>query len=106
MVDLRRRRRGRPSRSRDRCGVPVRSRFSTPRSIRGAARAADLRLRSMSRRAVAGIVNVRGAHAASPTVAAESPMESEARLVFIDGGLPLPELQYEIVDQCGRALAG
>lgn len=29
---------------------------------------------------------------------AESPMESEARLVFIDGGLPTPELQYEIVD--------
>lgn len=27
---------------------------------------------------------------------AESPMESEARLVMIDGGLPLPELQYEI----------
>ncbi len=33
---------------------------------------------------------------------AESPMESEARLVFIDGGLPLPELQYEIVDRYGR----
>ncbi|HYO03379.1 MAG TPA: hypothetical protein VET27_16505 [Mycobacterium sp.] len=33
---------------------------------------------------------------------AESPMESEARLVFIDGGLPLPELQYEIVDRSGR----
>lgn len=33
---------------------------------------------------------------------AESPMESEARLVFIDGGLPLPELQYEIVDRHGR----
>jgi hypothetical protein len=33
---------------------------------------------------------------------AESPMESEARLVFIDGGLPLPELQYEIVDRCGK----
>lgn len=32
---------------------------------------------------------------------AESPMESEARLVFIDGGLPPPELQYEIVDRCG-----
>ena len=29
---------------------------------------------------------------------AESPMESEARLVFIDGGLPLPQLQYKIVD--------
>ena len=32
---------------------------------------------------------------------AESPMESEARLVFMDHGLPLPELQYEIVDHCG-----
>ncbi len=29
---------------------------------------------------------------------AESPMESEARLVMIDGGLPPPVLQYEIVD--------
>ncbi|BBU24230.1 hypothetical protein [Mycobacterium xenopi] len=33
---------------------------------------------------------------------AESPMESEARLVFIDGGLPMPELQYSIVDHYGR----
>jgi hypothetical protein len=33
---------------------------------------------------------------------AESPMESEARLVFIDGGLPLPELQYEIRDLHGK----
>lgn len=32
---------------------------------------------------------------------AESPMESEARLVFIDGGLPTAELQYEIEDRCG-----
>lgn len=32
---------------------------------------------------------------------AESPMESETRLVFIDGGLPMPELQYEIIDRCG-----
>ena len=29
---------------------------------------------------------------------AESPMESEARLAMIDGGLPLPKLQYEIID--------
>lgn len=29
---------------------------------------------------------------------AESPMESEARLVMIDGGLPTPVLQYEITD--------
>jgi hypothetical protein len=33
---------------------------------------------------------------------AESPMESEARLLFIDGGLPMPELQYSIVDRYGR----
>jgi Protein of unknown function (DUF559) len=47
-----------------------------------------------------GIVKVREliAHADGR---AESAMESEARLVFIDGGLPLPELQYEIVDRCG-----
>jgi Protein of unknown function (DUF559) len=32
---------------------------------------------------------------------AESPMESEARLAMIDGGLPVPELQYEIVDGNG-----
>lgn len=32
----------------------------------------------------------------------ESPMESEARLVFIDGGLPRPEAQFEIVDRCGQ----
>ncbi|MGV0747618.1 type IV toxin-antitoxin system AbiEi family antitoxin domain-containing protein [Mycolicibacter minnesotensis] len=31
----------------------------------------------------------------------ESAMESEARLVFIDGGLPKAELQYEIADRCG-----
>lgn len=29
-------------------------------------------------------------------------MESMARMVMIDGGLPLPELQYEIVDVQGR----
>jgi hypothetical protein len=33
---------------------------------------------------------------------AESPMESEARLAMIDGGLPIPELQYEIVDGSGE----
>ncbi len=29
-------------------------------------------------------------------------MESEARLVFVDGALPLPELQYEIRDLHGK----
>lgn len=33
---------------------------------------------------------------------AESPMESEARLVFIDNRLPMPELQYRIADCYGR----
>lgn len=33
---------------------------------------------------------------------AESPMESEARLVMHDGGLPEPTLQHEIVDRGGR----
>lgn len=33
---------------------------------------------------------------------AESPMESEARLVMIDGGLPMPELQYGVRDASGR----
>ncbi|MDT5351347.1 MAG: hypothetical protein QOH91_4634 [Mycobacterium sp.] len=33
---------------------------------------------------------------------AESPMESQARLVMVDGGLPLPVLQYEVVDLGGR----
>jgi hypothetical protein len=33
---------------------------------------------------------------------AESPMESEARLVMIDCGLPIPVLQHEIVDRNGR----
>jgi hypothetical protein len=33
---------------------------------------------------------------------AESPMESEARLVMFDGGLPAPELQYEIIDGNGE----
>lgn len=32
---------------------------------------------------------------------AESPGESAARLAMIDGGLPVPELQYEIVDGNG-----
>lgn len=33
---------------------------------------------------------------------AESPMESEARLTMIDSGLPMPELQYEVVDGNGQ----
>lgn len=48
-----------------------------------------------------GIVNVREL---IPLAAgkAESPMESEARLVMVDGGLPSPELQFEVIDRDGR----
>ena len=48
-----------------------------------------------------GIVHVRELvpHA---DAAAESPMESEARLVMLDGHLATPELQYQIVDRSGR----
>jgi hypothetical protein len=44
-----------------------------------------------------GIVAVRELIALADPLA-ESPMESEARLAMIDGGLPIPKLQYEIVD--------
>jgi hypothetical protein len=55
-------------------------------------------LRQCGRR---GIVTVRQLlELASPK--AESPMESEARLVMIDGGLPRPVLQHEVVDLRGR----
>jgi hypothetical protein len=48
-----------------------------------------------------GIVTVRELLSlASPL--AESPMESEARLVMIDGGLPPPVLQYKVTDLSGR----
>ncbi|GFG72958.1 hypothetical protein [Mycobacterium botniense] len=48
-----------------------------------------------------GIVAVRGLlPLAAPE--AESPMESEARLVMIDAGLPTPVLQYEVMDANGK----
>lgn len=48
-----------------------------------------------------GIVNVRNLIALADE-RAESPMESEARLVMLDGGLPTPELQYEVIDGNGQ----
>lgn len=48
-----------------------------------------------------GIVKVRNLIALADG-RAESPMESEARLVMLDGGLPVPELQYEVVDGNGE----
>jgi hypothetical protein len=54
--------------------------------------------RQAGRRGIVAVRELLGL--ASPL--AESPMESEARLVMIDGGLPLPVLQYEVVDLQGR----
>lgn len=48
-----------------------------------------------------GIVAVRGLIPLADPLA-ESPMESEARLAMLDGGLPLPVLQHEIIDRNGR----
>jgi hypothetical protein len=48
-----------------------------------------------------GIVAVRDLIALADS-RAESPMESEARLAMIDGGLPIPELQFEIIDGNGE----
>jgi len=49
-----------------------------------------------------GIVTVRELLSLANPLA-ESPMESEARLVMIDGGVPPQELQFEVVDVTGRA---
>jgi hypothetical protein len=66
----------------------------------GACTAGELDATVRDQRGRRGIVKVRELMQYADA-RAESPMESEARLVFIDGGLPAPELQYEIVDRCG-----
>jgi very-short-patch-repair endonuclease len=67
----------------------------------GVCTSGDLRAAIDEQKGRRGIVQVRDLveHADSR---AESPMESEARLVFIDGGLPAPELQFKIVDRFGE----
>jgi len=67
----------------------------------GACTAGELHAAIREQRGRRGIVKVRELIGYADG-RAESPMESEARLVFIDGGLPIPELQYSIVDRYGR----
>ncbi|WP_018601644.1 type IV toxin-antitoxin system AbiEi family antitoxin domain-containing protein [Mycobacterium sp. 155] len=62
---------------------------------------ADLWRAALDQAGRRGIVNVRNLIALADG-RAESPMESEARLVMLDGGLPTPELQYEIIDGNGQ----
>jgi hypothetical protein len=66
----------------------------------GACTAAELEAAIREQKGRRGIVKVRELMKYADG-RAESPMESEARLVFIAGGLPTPELQYEIVDRSG-----
>ncbi len=61
----------------------------------------ELTLAAMAQGGGRGIVAVRDLIPLAVALA-ESPMESEARLMMIDGGLPPPELQYEVIDQSGR----
>lgn len=63
--------------------------------------AGDLALALTAQVGRRGIVKVRGLLPLADG-RAESPMESEARLVMIDGGLPTPVLQHEVVDSRGR----
>ncbi len=70
----------------------LRSRTCDSRQLRAAA------ARQAGRR---GIVVVRDLIPLAAPMA-ESPMESEARLAMIDGGLPAPVLQYEVVDRNWR----
>ena len=67
----------------------------------GACTPAELHAAIAEQKGRRGIVAVREM-AALADGRAESPMESEARLVFVDGGLPPAELQYEIVDRQGK----
>lgn len=70
----------------------LRSGTCSPYDLRGAAEGQSGRRGIVVARQLLGL--------AAPQ--AESPMESEARLVMIDGGLPEPALQYEVVDVGGR----
>jgi very-short-patch-repair endonuclease len=67
----------------------------------GACTAGELRATIGEQKGRRGIVKVRELIGCADG-RAESPMESEARLVFLDARLPRPELQYPIVDRYGR----
>lgn len=60
----------------------------------------DLHMAAVAQFGRRGIVHVRELIPLADA-AAESPMESEARLAMFDHGLPTPELQFEIVDLDG-----
>jgi hypothetical protein len=67
----------------------------------GTCQRADLWRAALAQAGRRGIVGVRDLMPLADA-RAESPMESEARLAMIDGGLPIPELQYEVIDGNGE----
>jgi hypothetical protein len=79
------------------CGGQGRWRRWTPRCAAKAAVVPGLWRAAVEQARRRGIVAVRELIPLADPLA-ESPMESEARLAMIDGGLPIPKLQYEIVD--------
>jgi hypothetical protein len=101
---------GRPATAPEWTAVEVARALRTPRML--ATLDAALRSGTCDRRGLVraaahqagrrGIVRVRELIAIAVSDA-ESPMESEARLMMIDGGLPAPVLQYDVVDRSGRA---
>lgn len=101
--------RGRPLTTPAWTAVEVARSLGRPRAL--ATLDAALRSQAVDRRVLLAAADVQAGRRGIVTVRelipmarpeAESPMESEARLVMLDGGLPEPLLQYEIVDRDGR----
>ncbi|MDQ2638442.1 MAG: DUF559 domain-containing protein [Actinomycetota bacterium] len=101
--------RGRPLTTPSWTAVEVARGLSRPRAL--ATLDAALRSQTCDRRDLLAATEVQGGRRGIVMVReliplarpeAESPMESEARLVMLDGGLPHPLLQHEIVDRDGR----
>jgi hypothetical protein len=100
---------GRPATTPEWTAVEVARSLRRPRALAtldAALRSGTCRRRQLSAAAARqagrrGIVHVRELIPLAASEA-ESPMESEARLVMIDGGLPMPVLQYEIIDRNWR----
>jgi hypothetical protein len=61
----------------------------------------DLHMAAVAQFGRRGIVHVRELIPLADALA-ESPMESEARLMMLDGGLPEPTLQHEVIDADGQ----
>ncbi len=100
---------GRPATSPAWTAVEVARSLQRPRALAtldaalrsGTCQRADLWRAAVEQAGRRGIVGVRDLMPLADA-RAESPMESEARLAMIDGGLPIPELQYEVIDGNGE----